>query len=131
MPTIGRTTAYRIERHADGKLDRGVAAADQRLGADFVGPTNTGFVRYAVGEDDRNRVRSFARSPEKLEWAELPRAGRDLRPAGRLVEMSKDSQRVSDLAVSERRRRHLARCAGLSSIWSKARASLLIVGLRH
>ena len=105
----GRTTAYRLSVR-DGKIDRGVAAPISgwvRFVAD-----DTGFVRYAVGEDDRSRVRSFARSPEKPEWAELPvpagttaRAGIPVQgqPAGVPAFRRRRRPRVSGRAASGRR----------------------------
>jgi len=84
----GRTAAYRMSV-LDGKLGPGLAApmnGDVRFVAD-----DDGFVRYATGSDERNVSRSYSRTPEQPQWAELPV------PAGSYTVplfLSNDGQRV-------------------------------------
>lgn len=84
----GKTSAYRMSV-LDGKLDHELVAPISGW-LHFVADSD-GFVRYAVGRDERNVLRSFVRTPDKPAWSELPvPAGTSAQP----MFLSNDGQRV-------------------------------------
>lgn len=87
-----RDTVYRMSVK-DGALDRPVKAPMPGGTMQFVAD-RAGFVRYATGGDDHNRLHTFARTPEQPEWAELesPTAGKQV--GAEPLFLSNDSKRV-------------------------------------